>query len=463
MDNQQQEIQGRMDNVFKTFPITVDLIEKTDNEVNTVLQNDMNSIKFIFNITNGGTLIDLSNTRVQLVTMNREGVSNLKDCTIEEGECSIVLDTSMYGVVGLYQANLIIYQDDRVVESRSFNYLSNKSILNDETIDSDNKYQAINKAIFELQLMQIQLNKQQEQLLIFVNGGDVDIPSTGGSSEEYQTILGEITALKELVNNDIENLKSNYYTKAQVMELIPDYTSQFNELVELNKLVSESQLATKLDVPTGDGSKYLSDDGTYKVIEQSIKSSSFMLHVNGEETNWNSNDSNTCYFPKLSKVWEDIPGEFSKLTNAHNAEQVNFYASLAEDRRGVQLTSDISEKVDTIAIQLIALMQNVAWYNTCLRLIAYAPGTPNEMIYGDALQFDDSKCTLLLEQDFSAGATMRNGSNAARDLHTKLKNNETGEILTKNNWILKFQIWTEYPNQDYVSDKSIVVITFNHK
>lgn len=207
--------------MFKTFPITVDLVEKTNNDVNTVLQNDMNSIKFIFNITNEGTLVDLSNTRVQLVTMNREGVSNLRDCTIEEGECSIVLDTSMYDVVGLYQANLIIYQDDRVVESRSFNYLSNKSILNDKTILSDNGYQAINKTVFELQLIQEQLDKQQKELLNYDGNHEIGGQFTGEdiqvSTDDIRTVSATIGNIETTLETTVKSSENTYNKLSDVV------------------------------------------------------------------------------------------------------------------------------------------------------------------------------------------------------------------------------------------------------
>ncbi len=204
--------------------------------------------------------------------------------------------------------------------------------------------------------------------------------------------------------------------------------------------------------------KYSMGDDLSKTINQK---STFTANVNGQQNNWNANDQNTSYSPTVANVWQNIPSKFNVLVDDENSNKATHYMGISEDLQGLQLKGDISDFVKSIEFEIMAFLQNQVWYNSSLRLIAHSPDSDESEYMGDSFNFT-GKTILLAESDFIASNSLRNASFNGRKLHTVLRNSETDEKITRNNWILRFQMRTDN-TQDYISDKSFVTITFNDR
>lgn len=803
----------------KSFNIELDLINPYLDEKPKFSQNDYDSIEFIFAITNNGEPIDVTEATVQLVTKSPLRKTSIIDCIVDGNIVTVTLGTSMYSTLGFYDGQLVIYQNGKVLNTSKFSYYSSEAILNDDTVQSQNEYQAINKTVEELLIMQEQLNRQHEQILQILNDGGIEIPDEDVSSnEDYQKLVDDIETLQNRLEELTSNLSNNYYTKEQVVNLIPDYTQVFNEiqlsitnlnsraatieqelglkanlidvytktemdnkldtkyvslsklqiilsdyytkaeidaifssmhsavhilgridsadllptenneigdiffvgtldeeytfmyiyssvgwkklasgseselidLISINtivestdinletkdsrfvkangsivdasnfdsdvilydlteetlppiisatdtkgfvaiipnggnpfdcfdssessygyvakastwdsamiilgfpqmeyiqsinftptvnstysptktqieisvngvdyvviqtiagKLVSENQYSFVLDTPVlakymrlnfvsgasttdvganigirnwhfttfadstkkrlpykensadsyffykvkgdiGYSSKCyvetvngkepivgnvvvtaenipisLTDDRNVSVeigrLGNSVKTSSFMVHVNGQQTHWNQNDPNTKFTPSEVGKWCSIPAKASSIVNTNNSGVVGTYVEVLEgidDVKGVQLVEGLSDFVDTISFEVVAMLDNRQWYDTSLRLICYHPSATEDEIKADSLNFGGN-IELLMQYDFNASNGQRNATISARDLYTSTINKATGEITIRDGWMLCFQMYTNNTN-DYISDKSYVVITFRHK
>ncbi len=204
--------------------------------------------------------------------------------------------------------------------------------------------------------------------------------------------------------------------------------------------------------------KYTIGEDLSKTINQK---STFMVNVNGQQNNWNANDPNTSFSPTVTNKWQNIPAKFNVLVDNENSNKATYYMSVADDLEGVELAENISELVKSIDLEIMAFLQNQVWYNSSLRLVAHAPDCLESEYMGDSFNFSEDTI-LLAEEDFIASNNMRNGSFNGRRLHTILKNTETGEKITRDGWVLRFQMRTDN-TQDYISDKSFVTITFNDR
>ncbi len=198
-----------------------------------------------------------------------------------------------------------------------------------------------------------------------------------------------------------------------------------------------------------------------KEVDELTKTSSFVLNVSGGQTHWNSaNDPNTSYSPPEINKWGRIPAKASKLIDANNFKTFGYYADFVDGNEVVSFASDLSEKIRRVKFEIVAFMQNQSWYNSTIRMIAHRADVLESEYFGDALNFSEN--TILLAQfDFNASNGQRNATISGRTLHTLLRNADTNELIDRNGWIVEFQMLTDNTN-DYISDKSYVIITFEH-
>jgi hypothetical protein len=111
-----------------------------------VKETDLNSIKFRFIVQDDGGIIDLTGTNVRLAVKKPSGLTVFQDCTILDpttGTCEVILSTQAYIEVGNYSAELVITKEDIAVVTRSFTFSSLNAILDDDTLESANDWQAL--------------------------------------------------------------------------------------------------------------------------------------------------------------------------------------------------------------------------------------------------------------------------------------------------------------------------------
>lgn len=113
-----------------------------------VKESDLNTIKFLFEVWDGDVKADLTGTDVRLTVKKPFGLTVIQDCVITDavnGLCEIVLTNQAYAEVGNYTGELVITKDLDVTVTRSFEYSSLASIMDDATFQSTNDWQALHE------------------------------------------------------------------------------------------------------------------------------------------------------------------------------------------------------------------------------------------------------------------------------------------------------------------------------
>lgn len=114
-------------------------------------QGDINSAKFLLNITHEGAEQDLSTaTKVQIAFLKPDGKRVFQDCSNvnpTKGKYYVVLNTQSITTVGNVVAQIRITFPDTVVETTKFVFSVEESIMSDEAIESSDEFPAIQKAI----------------------------------------------------------------------------------------------------------------------------------------------------------------------------------------------------------------------------------------------------------------------------------------------------------------------------
>jgi hypothetical protein len=147
--------------MLKTFEITLDLEKQTKNNTFNVSQNDLNSIQINMTILQDGKIVDLTGTEVKLVIKKPRGKKVFQFCDLTEptkGKVTVILDTQSIIEAGKHLAEIYIYQGESVSVTGTFEYISNKAILDPSTVESTNDFQDINNALISLMEVANNLN-----------------------------------------------------------------------------------------------------------------------------------------------------------------------------------------------------------------------------------------------------------------------------------------------------------------
>lgn len=182
-------------------------------------QGDINSAKFLLNITHEGVEQDLSTaTKVQIAFLKPDGKRVFQDCSNvnpTKGKYYVVLNTQSITTVGNVVAQIRITFPDTVVETTKFVFSVAESIMSDGAVESSDEFPAIQKAI-----------EAGEKL----EGVDINgIIAAGANSEIVNiTMFGakggtenDAVALTDAVNYAIENNKTTIYVPFSQLTISP--------------------------------------------------------------------------------------------------------------------------------------------------------------------------------------------------------------------------------------------------
>lgn len=144
----------------KEFEVFVDIVKPIKNEVFTISTNDLNSIKVVVEVTKKKIPFDLTGKTARIAVQKPDGFTVIQDATITDPEFGIfevVLDSQAYIVPGNHEAEIMIFDeddpdlidDDIVLVSSGFRYIAKKGIVDNETVESSNEWQSINKALVD--------------------------------------------------------------------------------------------------------------------------------------------------------------------------------------------------------------------------------------------------------------------------------------------------------------------------
>jgi hypothetical protein len=147
--------------MLKTFDIILDLEKQTKNNIFNVSQNDLNSIQINMTILQDGKTVNLTGTIPRIVIKKPRGKKVIQDCDIVDAvnsKISVILDTQSIIEAGKHLAEIYIYQGNSVSVTGTFEYISNKAILDPSTVESTNDFQDINNMLIALNDLATSLN-----------------------------------------------------------------------------------------------------------------------------------------------------------------------------------------------------------------------------------------------------------------------------------------------------------------
>ncbi|MFV0519611.1 MAG: hypothetical protein ACK5LY_04975 [Lachnospirales bacterium] len=194
------------------------------------------------------------------------------------------------------------------------------------------------------------------------------------------------------------------------------------------------------------------------LLENSVntnKTSEFITNVNGSTSTWISGVSG--FSVSAINVYESVPAKFNTLVNYNNKNLASYYGEASSD--GVRLSEDIASKIDKITFSgVIHLLENY-WYSTEFRLIAHSPDCVDTMYLGEEYNFVADKCVELGTFGVPLGGK-RSANFNPRPFFIAPKNTETGEIISRNGWILKLQMKSD-SSLDILTNRSNIILIFN--
>jgi BppU N-terminal domain len=130
----------------KVFQITLDLVKSSEIPKISIKESDLDSIQFIFKVLNNGEIADLTGATVQLAVKKPSLLTSYEDCVITDaiaGICEVILSNQSYLEIGTHVGELYITQNAEVTVTNSFEYASLDAIMSDNTLLSENNWQAL--------------------------------------------------------------------------------------------------------------------------------------------------------------------------------------------------------------------------------------------------------------------------------------------------------------------------------
>lgn len=183
--------------MYKNYNITLDVTEDSRSPLLYVNTNDLNTFKLNIIITQHGKPVDLSNASVRIAVLKPDKTTVFQDCEVVDsvnGKVEVVLDNQAYIVSGRHLAEIMIYDgSDKVAVTGKFEYEARQGILNDGTVESSNKWPAIEEAISNVEGILTDLRE---------NGTGIDAEAREGLESVRQDVSG--------INRRIENDKTEY-------------------------------------------------------------------------------------------------------------------------------------------------------------------------------------------------------------------------------------------------------------
>ncbi|MGW6383126.1 BppU family phage baseplate upper protein [Peribacillus butanolivorans] len=137
--------------MFKTIELELELLNRSLNEVFSVSNNDLNSIRLNCTIKENANRFDLSGKIIRLAVNKSDGTFVFQTDGVTDGidgMCEVILSREAYLIPGRHEAELMAYEGDATVAvTTKFYYWVNEAILSDMKLKSTNELPAAHQAI----------------------------------------------------------------------------------------------------------------------------------------------------------------------------------------------------------------------------------------------------------------------------------------------------------------------------
>ena len=195
--------------MLKEFEVVVHLQENQSNPIFSINTNDLHVIKVKVTVEKGLHRVDLSGTAVRLAVKKPDNKTIFQDGMIVDGaagRCEFLLDPQAYRVAGEHEAEVMIYDGaGKVAVTSHFTYISKKGILDDNTVQIQNKFQESKQIVLDAPAERTKADQSANEAVL----NDANVAPR--SAEETN---GAQTDEEEVTHHDILTFLANDYNKA---------------------------------------------------------------------------------------------------------------------------------------------------------------------------------------------------------------------------------------------------------
>ncbi len=219
--------------INKKYKIVLDLTRQELSNVETLVQNDVNSNEFEINIFDNGSKYNIeSGSKVEVACKKSDGTVVVDEVQFIDNIVMWNLSKQVLTASGYVEAEVRVLENDNVLTaSQSFKFLVRPNLINDDTIKSTSQYKALDEAL-----------KKAKEI----------VEQTKTLPEEAKKIKRDIEAAKILLDNKQKELEAGVDTSNKLLKETKEYLSGVS--AEIEKLKSKEvdiarlkELLTKVD------------------------------------------------------------------------------------------------------------------------------------------------------------------------------------------------------------------------
>lgn len=219
--------------INKRYKIVLDLIRQELSNVETLVQNDINSNEFEINIFENGSKYNIdSGNKVEIACKKSDGTVVVDEVQFIDNIITWTLSKQVLTASGYVEAEVRILENENILTaSQSFKFLVRPNLINDDTIKSTSQYRALDEAL-----------KKAKEI----------IEQTKTLPEEAKKIRDIIESAETLLENKQKELEAGVDTSNKLLKETKEYLSGVS--AEIEKLKSKEvdiarlkELLTKVD------------------------------------------------------------------------------------------------------------------------------------------------------------------------------------------------------------------------
>ena len=215
--------------INKRYKIVLDLTRQELSNVETLVQNDVNSNEFEINIFDNGVKYNIdSGNKVEIACKKSDGTVVVDEVQFIDNMVTWTLSKQVLTASGYVEAEVRVLENENVLTaSQSFKFLVRPNLINDDTIKSTSQYRALDEAIKKAEELSKELKGVPEKVADIKTQFDTVKNSLENAKKELLAGLdvsnkkiGEIKTYLDGVNAEIEKLKAKEVDIANLKALL---------------------------------------------------------------------------------------------------------------------------------------------------------------------------------------------------------------------------------------------------
>lgn len=244
--------------INKRYKIVLDLTRQELSNVETLVQNDINSNEFEIDVfDNGEKYVIAEGSKAEIACKKSDGTVVVDEVQYMDNMVMWTLSKQVLTASGYVEAELRVLEDGNILTaSQSFKFLVRPNMINDETIMSTSQYRALDEAVKKAEELGKELQGVPEKVADIKAQFDTVKNSLENAKKELLAGLDlsnknieEIKAYLDGVNAEIEKLKAKEVDIANLKELLAKLDDLKARLANLEATLAEAK-TTDSDLKT---------------------------------------------------------------------------------------------------------------------------------------------------------------------------------------------------------------------